>query len=364
MYKLVTQGLKIKTKCRYVKFTEKDYFNVIEDIKQDCLFIEFRKGFDKKDIIDNRLEILEPGELAETEFIKIHNPRVSLNNLVLTKLSIGDYSFSQSIVKDIEEFTMVYNEYHCDIFIPEKRDFDIDRYVCLINQNPYLEVLDRCNVKHLKNFYSINIGSKDMTLTSTSETRFNTKKVYTKYLLDMVTVFESFLDQLRVRLHDYGVELLSYPIDKNLKSDHKCIYRFTEIGKQTSHKSGSNSLRFAVEHRSTVDFRLSTPDLVLFNDFRNRYQNLDLITNFTEFYTLDKLGRRWISSVEWTPIDTSFNQDYSQDEQGNVGNETSFQANITHYTVFDEKYYRIQSHILDLITVTNSPNNSYKVIVG
>lgn len=345
---LVTQGMRIETKCRYVKFTKKRYLDIRQDDESSCLYIDFPKGFNSGDIIDTRLHILTPKELHETDYIKIINPVADLNGLKLKRLTKHDYTINQYIVKDLDKFYMNYDEHHCEVLIPRMLSYRLDKYVCLFHKNPYLEVICDKQLKSLSNFYSINLGDRDIRLKSTNTFEFNTKSKYTKYLLDGITVQESFIDQLRQRLLSFGLELLSLPIDKNTHSNHRVTYRFTDLNHQLNHKDNAHPLRWAVQMTSHIDLKISTPDLVVFNDFRNRYQNLDLVSNFTEFYTNDKLGRNWISSVKWSEIDTSFNQDYAQDEQSNIAFEAGFSADIEYYIVYDEVYYRAQQVILDI----------------
>lgn len=98
-----------------------------------------------------------------------------------------------------------------------------------------------------------------------------------------------------------------------------------------------------------IELKLSSPDFVLYNDFKTRYQNLDLISDFTEFQTRDKLGRMWVSNLIWSSIDTSFNQDYNTDELSNVAWEVPFSVELHYYTVYDEQYYNIQGIIMSLV---------------
>lgn len=360
--KLVTQGLKITTQCRYVKFSIDKYLDIFEDGESSCLYIKFPKKFNTKELIDNRIEVLKSTELQETDYIKLSNPTVDLNGLRFTKLTINDYIINQYIVKDIVNFIMTFDEHHCEILIPKSLDYRLDKYLKLIECNPYLQILDSKQLQSLNNFYSINIGNKSISIKSSNRFEFNTKKKYTKYLLDPINVQESFIDKLRVLLTNYGVELISLPIDQNTHSVHRVTYRFTEIGKQLSHKSDSNPLRYALQHSSHIEFKLSSPDLILFNDFRTKYQNLDLVSNFTEFYTNDKLGRNWKSNIVWSSIGTDFNQDYAQDELNSISFETGFSADLNYYVVYDEMYYNIQEIILSILQVDSESTQPYEII--
>lgn len=354
---LVTQGLRITTDSRYIKFSKGSKFNTRLDINSSCLYIEFPIGQLTTEMSSPYVEVLVPGVLVETNYIKVINPVINLNGLELEKYSLGDYNYSQLIVEDIDEFIMNFDSSYCQVLIPKTQDWNINKFIGLLQKNPFIGVKNYSKLRELTNFYQVNIRDKNREFTSSNKFKFNTKTKYTKYLLDPITVESEFIDNIRTIAEEYGLELIRLPIDQNTNSLHKLTYRFTEISKQDSHKSDSNPLRYAVSKVDRVEFKLSTPDLSIYNDFKTRYQNLDILSNFTEFYTNDKLGRSWISNVNWQPADTSFQQDYQQDENGNIAFELSFSCELGYYTVYDETYYNIQEMILSIIgkdTTTNT----------
>jgi hypothetical protein len=351
---IIVQGLRITTQCRYVKFTEAKYLNIYEDGDTSCLYIEFPRGFSSGHIVDKRIEVLSPLELHEEDYIKVKNPVFNLNGLKFTKLSTRPYTFSQFIVGNLDRFIMNYDEYHCEILIPESLLWSTDKYKCLITKNPYLKILDCKGLKDLRTFNAIRLLDNDFNLKSDNKFIFQTKAKYEKYLLSMIDVQESFITKLERRVKDYGLELLSLPIDQYKKNVSRVTYRFTDLSRQLNYKSDSNPLRFMTLQSAHIDFKLSTPDLVIYNDFINRYQNLDLLTNFTEFYTEDKLGRNWISSIWWSPIDTSFNQDYAVDEQNNVAHEAGFSCDVNYQIVYDQRYRDIQQSIMEVLAMAET----------
>jgi len=350
---IVVQGLRITTSCRYVKFTEAKYLNIYEDGDTSCLYIEFPRGFSSEHLVDKRVEVLSPLELHEEDYIKIKNPVVNLNGLKFTKLTIRPYTFSQFIVGDLDRFIMSYDDYHCEILIPEPLLWNTEKYKCLISKNPYLKILDCKDLKDLRTFNAVRILDNDVSLKSDNKFIFNTKANYEKYLLSMIDVQESFISKLEGRVKDYGLELLSLPIDEYKKTVNRVTYRFTDLSRQLNYKSGSNPLRFVTYQSAHIDFKLSTPNIVIYNDFINRYQNLDLLTNFTEFYTEDKIGRNWISSIWWSPIDTSFNQDYAVDEQNNVAHEAGFACDVNYCIVYDQRYRAVQESIMEVLALAD-----------
>lgn len=352
--KIVIQGLKITTGCRYIKFTRKNSLNIHEESESDCMYIDFPFKFNTSRLVNKQIEVLHPYILKETDYIKIVNPVIDINGLVIRKITNTDYMFSQVIVGDLDKFTMRVNENHCEIFIPKMLDWNIQKYICLLNKNPYLEVVGYKRLSELKNVYSLNFQDHDFTYRSTNDFVFNTKAKYSKYLLKGIDIQDSFIQQLRNRVEEFGIELISLPIDQNTHSDNRITYRFTELDKQESHYAVQNPLRWAMQYKSHVDFTFGTPDLVLYHDFKIRFQNLDFLTNYTEFYTLDKLGRSWVSNIEWSNLDGSFQQDYATDENSNIGFTANFSADIHYYIVYDETFYRFTNITLNLDSLNMS----------
>ena len=346
--KFVIQGLKITSECRYIHFIKSSEFRIIESLDDSCFYIYYKPGVTSDILVDPRIEVLQSLELREMGPLKIHTPEVDLAGVRIRKLIQNDYSVSQFVVRDLTKFAMNLDTDHCEILIPKGLDWDIESYKCLLTKNPYIEVLDS-NCKQLKNIYSINISNKDCKVTSNNDFILNTKSKYTKYLLDSVTVQDSFISQLRAILEEYGIELHTTPQKEVLRTDHKISYRYSELGKQSSRKSMDHPLKWAIQCKAHVDFTLSTPELPLLLDFRTKYQNLDLVTNFTEFYTNDKLGRSWISNVDWSPIGADFNQENSQDDNGNIAFTSQFSADIYYYTVYDETLIKVQDIVLKLV---------------
>lgn len=349
MNAIIIQGLKVSTRCRYVKFTEGKWLKVAENLSESYIEITFLRGLRSSDVFDSRIEILADLELRSTDYIRIHNPIISIGGLVVKKIKNGPYSFSQYLVSNIDKFIMDYDEYGCKVLIPADEEFDVCKYVELINRNPFLEVVDYSKVEKLYNFNSTNLLDNDAKLNSTNEFKFSSKAKYEKYLLRMIDVHKSLIENLKKIATEYGVQLVRYPIDENVSNVNRLIYKITELGSQVLHPTGHHPLRYEVQHKSLIEIEVSFPDLILFNDFKTRYQNVDLFTNFTEFYTTDKLGNNWLSCLKWNPINTDFNQDYTQDSQGNLAFQAMLTAELHYYVVYDETFISIRDTIVELI---------------
>ena len=94
-----------------------------------------------------------------------------------------------------------------------------------------------------------------------------------------------------------------------------------------------------ISQKLPVDFILHTTDMVMFFDFKNKYNNVNLLTNFCEFKTKDKYGKKWSAAIKWTgSITEDFNHMYQSDENSNFSYQCQFRCELFFYEVLDTKY--------------------------
>jgi hypothetical protein len=103
-----------------------------------------------------------------------------------------------------------------------------------------------------------------------------------------------------------------------------------------------------MSHRVPIDFTLRTPDMVMFFDFKNKYNNLNILTNFCEFKTSDKYGSRWSAAVKWGSITEDFNHMYQQDDNSNFSYQCQFRCELYFYEVLDDRYEFLKEIELNL----------------
>lgn len=347
MNKVVINGIQIVTRCKYVKFTESDYIDFTEDIEQNNFVIKFPKGAKAKYLSNDRIKVIEPDAiLLPTPYIRIYNSIIDINGLKMKVLAPYEYKFNQYIVKGIEKFYMDYNYDHCTILIPDFKDALSDEYIEVLKKNPYLELLTcKCSVTKLTNVYGIQAYRNNITINSVNSFTFNLKDNYTRYILRDVDCVHSFITQVKSIAQDYGIQVVKYPIDETAQVTDRLVYKIADFGKQITHKSGFHVLKDETKHRTQIEFEGTFLNNTILNDFRNRYQNLDLLSNFTEFYTEDKRGDNWVGSVFWSPITTDWTADFSQDNQGNSGVTCNFSCEIEYYVVYDRYYTMIREII-------------------
>jgi hypothetical protein len=74
---------------------------------------------------------------------------------------------------------------------------------------------------------------------------------------------------------------------------------FNQTPSKYSHPKRTDETDHLMSHRVPIEFTLRTPDMVMFFDFKNKYNNVDLLTNFCEFKTSDKYGDRWRAKIQY-----------------------------------------------------------------
>lgn len=350
MKKILLQGLKITTKSKFVRISYGDEVSVREDPKASTMDIVVPEGFRGSDIESRFVEVTEDMELKPTDgYVMVKASTIDLNGLVLEKIAPGVYNFNQFVVKDITDFTAWYDERRIVILVPECKIQDKWTYVETVRALPMFEVVSAEELQSPTNIYGLKMGDESFSFDSNNGFVFATKQFYERYSLRMIDVMHSFLTKLEKRLQDYGLQLVGFQMDEESLSPNNVKYRITELGRQISRPSYSVSERYAVKHKSVIEFELSASSLVICNDFKTRYQNYDLVSDFTEFYTTDAHGVNWISCVNWGEITTNYTQDFETDQTGAIASTAQFSCELNYYVVFDDTYPRIKSIITDIV---------------
>ena len=137
---------------------------------------------------------------------------------------------------------------------------------------------------------------------------------------------------------NYGIELVRLNKEKTLSTPSYITYQFMQTPIKYNHPRYSDLEEKILHHKQPVEFTLSTPDMIMFFDFKNKYNNVDLLTNFCEFKTTDKYGKRWSAAVKWGQITEDFSHTYAMDNNSNFANQCQFRCELFFYEVIDERY--------------------------
>jgi hypothetical protein len=89
--------------------------------------------------------------------------------------------------------------------------------------------------------------------------------------------------------------------------------------------------------------------MVLYHDFKNKYSNVNLLTNFVEFKTTDRYGDRWTAGVRWYGITEDYSGNvYQQDDNSNFAHQCQFRCELYFYEVLDTRYEFLKEISLEL----------------
>jgi hypothetical protein len=82
-----------------------------------------------------------------------------------------------------------------------------------------------------------------------------------------------------------------------------------------------------------------TPDTNIYEDFKMRYNNLDIIQNHREFKCKDKYDKEWRYDCIWTQsLDDEFSHEYPSNNLNTYGYQFNFNATLEFFDVYDEHY--------------------------
>ena len=190
----------------------------------------------------------------------------------------------------------------------------------------------------IRNFPKLLFKDSDLTLTSDSTTVYSLRRRYDDYVIRSIDYQDQFILELRRILTDYGIELVRWNREETLAKTSYISYRFDQTPVRNHHPNYRDDWDRVMQHRVPIQFTLRTPDTPMFFDFKNKYNNVNLLTNLCEFKTSDRYGQRWSCGVKWGQITEDFNHMYQSDDNSNFSNQCQFSAELFFYEVLDDRY--------------------------
>lgn len=344
MNEIIYNGLVLTSPkgCKYYKVVEGNNISLREDTATSTLILTYTPGCTTKTVSDYLgLERYgDPQEMTSmTNAGKFSNPILSLNGLRLKKLSADTYIFNMIIVKDSES-RVIQDSAHTTIVISET-DLKDDGFVDFLFYSGNLKYLQPVGPKpkcyKLYNFPNITIKDSDVTLTSESTHVFVLRRRYDDYVIREIEYIDQFILELRRILDNYGIELVRINKEETLKNTSYISYQITQTPTRSHHPWNGDEDRTLISCRLPIDFSLRTKDMVMFYDFKNKYNNLDILTNLTEFRTMDKYGKKWTAAVKWGPITEDFNHVYQSDDNSNFAQQCQFRCELNFYEMIDTR---------------------------
>lgn len=336
-------GLKSLNDCQYYNVVEGNTCSLVENRAKSTLILTYTPGSTNK-TLSNLLGLESYGDTMEMEPTglpqKIKNVTVSLNGLKLKKCTSDSHTINIVIVGDSESrVVQTYNYTTIVVSSEDVEDQDFINYLFYSGNLLYLKpVGPKPKCWTIRNFPKIIVKDSDLTLESDSTYIYTLRRRYDDYVIRAIDYQDQFILELRRILEDYGIELVRLNKEETLKTTSYISYQFSQTPTRIHHPNYRDTEDRIMSHRVPVDFSLRTPDMVMFFDFKNKYNNLNILTNFCEFKTSDKYGSRWSAAVKWGGITEDFNHTYQQDDNSNFSYQCQFRCELYFYEVLDDRY--------------------------
>lgn len=362
MYEIIYRGLRLASSkgCKYYNVKEGNTCSLVEDPVTSTLTLTYTPGSTSETLSDflgiqrvGRSQEMQPTDQAK----RFSDVYVTLNGLKLRKCTADSHTINIIIVGDSE--SRVSQTYEYTTIVISEEDYANQEFINFLFYSGNLLYLKPVGPKpkcwEIRNFPKIIIKDRDLNLTSDSKEVFTLRRRYDDYVIRSIDYQDQFILELRRILDDYGIELVRLNKEETLRRTSYITYQFNQTPSKYHHPNRSDEEDMIMSHRVPVEFTLRTPDMVMFFDFKNKYNNVDLLTNFCEFKTADRYGDRWTAAVKWQPITEDFNHTYQSDDNSNFSYQCQFRCELYFYEMIDERYLMIKEIDWQL---QNSDSNS------
>lgn len=344
MNEFIFHGLYVTTFCRFFQILPGLVNSVREDSSSSLLTITYQEGSTSKEVSEaTGIRLVTSGTELMTSSGKVREiptTIISLNGLRLKKLPIENHIINIIIVEDSES-RVAQDELGTTIVVSNEdyKNPEFLQYLFMSGNLVYLKPVSRIPENYeIRNFPKIIIKDKPLELTSKSYKPFYLRRRYDDYVIRSIDYQNQFILEIERILKDYGVELVRQNKERTLTSTSYATYQFNQTPVRVTHVRSIHPDSKIISYKLPVTFTLSSPDMVRYFDFKTKYLNVDLLTNFCEFKTSDKYGDRWSASIKWGQITEDMNHQYMPDSNSNFAQSCQFQAEIFFSEVIDDRY--------------------------
>lgn len=354
MNEIVYKGIRLRTEFQYYRFKVGDHASIVTNPNEYAIEITYPEGCTSYGLAKIlNLEVTDDIKLEPTKgngYIKFNPVTVTLNGLKFTKMTTDSHVIHVVLVDDYP--SRVSQDYHSTTIVintADKSDPEFLKYV--LTNLKYLRLNDARKVDFSKvsiaNFPRITINDTSVVLNSEVTYVHKLRNNHNRYLIRAIDYEHEFLRRLELILKDFGVQLTRVNREETLNSTSYVSYSINQTPVKYNHARYSDVQDQIMCHMLPIDFQLRSPDMVLLFDFKNKYNNVDLLTNFCEFVTKDKYGKEWTAAIKWSPITEEFNHMYGNDDNSNYANQCTFRAELYFFEVYDKNYSYIEEIILE-----------------
>ena len=339
---VIYRGLRLRTtKCHYYQVVEGNMDSLVEDEDSSLLTLTYQPGSTSKSISSSLgIPMTEDLEMQPLGLpVKFRNIYFTLNGLKFQRLTADSHTINIVIVDDLD--SRVIQSYEYTTIVVSKKDYKNPEFINFLfsgNKFLYIRRIGKIPENYeIRDFPKLIVDST-IDFKSDSETVYSLRKRHNDYTIREIDYQDQFVVELRRILKDYGIELVRWNKETPLVKTSYVTYQFNQTPIPDLHPRRSFLEKNIIPKKQAIDFILHTPDMVLFHDFKTKYENVNLLTNFCNFKTPDRYGDRWTAAVKWTPITEDFNHQYQPDDNSNFAYQCQFRCEIYFYEVYDSRY--------------------------
>lgn len=354
---LIFKGISLQTtKCKYIWVHKGESTSLVE---KDNKVLELTWDNSDSKVVANSLGLPHIGrnntldDMQKPELIP--DTTVTLNGIKLKKLTWDPHIIKIVIVNDSD--SKVSQDYWHTTIVISKDDYQNTEFYEYLFWSGGLKFLTPCTPKRLfqeprvfYNFPKIIISHRSLDLKSESQTIYTLRNKYDEYIIRSIDYQEQFFTELRRILDEYGIQLVRYNREETISKTAYISYRISSTPSKYNHPKYSDVNDTVLQHRVPIDFEFRCTNMQMYYDFKNKFNNVDLLTNFCEFKTTDKYGNRWTAAIKWGKIGEDFNHSYEQDNNSNFSYQCQFSCELYFYEVYDKSTQFLKEIILDLET--------------
>jgi hypothetical protein len=274
------------------------------------------------------------------------------------KLCFESLHFTQLIYK-INEFKFRNEYYNFIILVPSQGDHTLDEYYNYLESTRLISIENRVDeFQELRNRLVHNSKTEDLP----SNRVYLPYSKYRQYRIMALDYLTDFFNKIGKSFEEYGFELVEYEKLKDAKTSNLVTFRINSHTKEFNHRiivgEPEHDLMFS---GSRVSFALMTPDTDIYEDFKARYNNIDIIQNQREFSCEDKYGYPWRYDVYWqSQLDGGFSHEFPQTELSTYGYSFQFTATLEFFDVYDKVYGLMETFLINYVSKDRLNENKYE----
>ena len=329
---LVVNGLKITTSLSYIKFIEAGVTQVEEDIPNSVLVIFFTKGAKN---IELPFEVIIEEELKESDLLSTYNPQNKINNINIKKLVVNEYILNQTIFTDLDKSYALYNEERCDLFI--NQNIEYKEYITLLKSIPFLEITEGEDDVVLANITNCLMGRRRLNYIFPNYRAFKYKDTYTDYVIDEPLVMYQVKKVVLEQLYDHGFESLKLDDqDELVEVPDVLSYSIQNADYNPIAKRVTPLLKRHTDANLSIEWKLKSTTLSKAMDIKNRYRNLEIISNLTSINVFDYNNNPFKVAIVWEDISGQLGDKSAvTDEENNYYHQLYFNCRVHFDIIMD-----------------------------